>query len=128
MFAHTLILAAASLATVSLGAILPGTNPILSADSAGIEARNASALALVDPAVRFTTYSSRTCGGGETYLKATDAGCFHLSGEGLTIREIADTCRVFVYQIDSCTGAEFQAEIGYCDDIQLYYGMKVFCH
>ncbi|KAH6623289.1 hypothetical protein F5144DRAFT_605794 [Chaetomium tenue] len=138
MFAHVLLLAATSLAAFTHGAVLPGTTAdgttvsVLHAipdDAATFNGTKNISARSVDPAVRFTEYEGRACGGWEAPYKATDENCFLLpTGDGFKIREIADTCRVFVYSSKNCDGAEFQAYYGNCYDVHAFYSLKVFCH
>ncbi|KAK4040091.1 hypothetical protein C8A01DRAFT_35871 [Parachaetomium inaequale] len=137
MLAKALILAAASLATVAHGAALPGTNtdngstalrPLL-ADLDGSTAHNISTRTTANPAVEWTEYENRQCGGWSVNYQIPDDSCYLLpTGDGFDIRGIADTCRVFIYQSKSCTGAEFQAYDGNCYDVHAFYSIKAFCH
>jgi hypothetical protein len=102
MFTHVLLLAATSLAAVVHGAALPGTTaaalPAIPDDVVAFnETQNISARA-VDPAIRFTEYQNRDCGGWAANYNAPDTGCFLLpTGDGFTVREIANTCRGLCY-------------------------------
>ncbi|KAK3292938.1 uncharacterized protein B0H64DRAFT_444249 [Chaetomium fimeti] len=136
MLTHILLLAATSLAAVARGAVLPGTTtdgpaPVLHAipdDVASFNETQGISARAVDPAVRFTEYEGRACGGWEAPYMAPDGGCYLLpTGDGFKIREIANTCRVFIYASQSCDGAEFQAYHGNCYDVHAFYSIKAFC-
>lgn len=105
MLSQIFLVAATGLATFAHGAALPdatsdnNANAAVSAlqtvpDDLTIEARNVTARAVVDPAVRFTEFEGRACGGWSAAYKTSDQGCFLLpTGDGFKIRDIADTCR-----------------------------------
>ena len=135
MLVSSLLLTIASLATAARGASVPTTaSGVLRLvpdveSTAAARANHGLVARTVDPAVRLTQYEGRQCGGWEAPYRAADGACYRLeAGDGLRIREIADTCRVFFYAGNGCTGAEFQGYPGNCYDIHAFYTMKVFCH
>jgi hypothetical protein len=106
MLTRTLILASTGLVATSGAALsvtsndytVPALESILDLVDGKIERQNITTSALVDPAVRFTAHEGRQCGGWESYYKTSDDGCFLLPpGDGMSIREIADTCRGSFY-------------------------------
>src|SRR5690349_9388965 len=103
MLANVLILVAASLATVAHGAALPGTQadnaspallPLRANIDDGPTARNISARTTANPAVQWTEFENRECGGWSVNYQIPDDGCYTLpNGNGFDIRGFASTCR-----------------------------------
>ncbi|KAI4621221.1 uncharacterized protein J4E87_006849 [Alternaria ethzedia] len=91
----------------------------------------ASEAALVDAAVTFTSFPSRSqCLSNQsgTRYANPDAGCYHLPGQSMDINGIAGGCRVFIYESENCDGRERQVGSGeICVDIESFNTIKVFC-
>jgi hypothetical protein len=98
-----LLTTASTLAALAHAAAVPSaitTSEPLS-DLIGEAAHNISART-INPAVRFTEYEGRQCGGWEAYYQAPDDGCYLLpTGDGFRIREIADSCRSLFFSLFS---------------------------
>jgi len=87
----TTLLASLCLLAPALGGVIQGGNPE-ALPPWSESALNETQIA-VDPAVRFTSYGTRTCGGTEDFYRTPDVNCYQLPGIGLRIREIAPGCR-----------------------------------
>ncbi|RDL36159.1 uncharacterized protein BP5553_06771 [Venustampulla echinocandica] len=66
-------------------------------------------IASEDIALRLTTSrDEHFCTDGQWTWTISDEGCNYLPGRWLVLDKITDTCRIFAYANDDCTGAESQ--------------------
>ncbi|KAH7199101.1 uncharacterized protein B0J16DRAFT_48514 [Fusarium flagelliforme] len=58
-----------------------------------------------------------------------DGQCFHLPRDFMDAKRVTETCRIFIYKHNDCSGAERQVHQGEeCIDIIDYKSIKAFCH